>query len=105
MKKSPIEAQALILAALAHPNRIRIVEELRDGVKCNCELAPILKLEQSNLSRHLKILVQAGILISWKDGLRVNFRVANKGIFKILDMASSIAVENVRESRMISEEV
>jgi DNA-binding transcriptional ArsR family regulator len=93
MKKSPMESQAEILAALAHPNRIRIVEELREGVKCNCELAPILKLEQSNLSRHLKILVQAGVLISWKDGLRVNFRIASDEIFRILDLALSVVTE------------
>jgi DNA-binding transcriptional ArsR family regulator len=105
MQKPSDEKQALILAALAHPNRIRIVEELRGGVKCNCELMPILKLEQSNLSRHLKILVQAGILISWKDGLRVNFKVANKEIFRILDLAKSVAGENIRESQMVPEEV
>jgi DNA-binding transcriptional ArsR family regulator len=99
MKKSPMETQAEILAALAHPNRIRIVEELRGGVKCNCELAPVLKLEQSNLSRHLKILVQAGVLISWKDGLRVNFRVASEEIFRILDLALSV----VTETEMMSE--
>jgi DNA-binding transcriptional ArsR family regulator len=99
MKKSPMETQAEILAALAHPNRIRIVEELRGGVKCNCELAPILRLEQSNLSRHLKILVQAGVLICWKDGLRVNFRVASDEIFRILDLALSV----VTEAEMMSE--
>jgi len=105
MQKTPFDKQAIILAALAHSNRIRIVEELRNGVKCNCELAPILKLEQSNLSRHLKILVQAGILISWKDGLRVNFKVANKEIFSILDLAISIARENISEHLVVQEEV
>jgi len=90
MKKSA-DLKAEILAALAHPNRIRIVELLRKDVMCNCELAPALELEQSNLSRHLKILVQAGILNSWKDGLRVNFKVTDDRIFKILDVAAAIA--------------
>ena len=99
MERLLINKQALILAALAHPNRIRIVEELRAGMKCNCELAPILKLEQSNLSRHLKILVQAGVLISWKDGVRVNFKVAHKEIFNVLDLALSIAGEDSNENR------
>ncbi len=98
MKRQPINQQALMLAALAHPNRIRIVEELRAGMKCNCELAPILNLEQSNLSRHLKILVQAGVLISWKDGVRVNFKVANDEIFSVLDLALKIAGEDVHET-------
>ena len=89
--KTSADMKAEILLALAHPNRIRIVELLRKDVMCNCELAPALELEQSNLSRHLKILVQAGILRSWKDGLRVNFKVADDRIFKILDVAAAIA--------------
>lgn len=85
------DLKAEIIEALSHPNRIRIVELLRRDVLCNCELAPLLGLEQSNLSRHLKILVQAGILISWKDGLRVNFKVADERVFRMLDIAAAIA--------------
>ena len=91
MKRSPLKQKAEILLAIAHPNRIRILDQLRKEIKCNCELAPALGLEQSNLSRHLKILTQAGILISWKDGLRVNFKIADKRIFDILDLAEHIA--------------
>ncbi len=91
MEQTSTDLKAEILAAIAHPNRIRILEQLQDGVRCNCELAPALDLEQSNLSRHLKILVQAGILMSWKDGLRVNFKVTDNRIFKILDIAETIA--------------
>jgi len=95
VKKSSADMKADILAALAHPNRIRIVEYIRRDVRCNCELAPALELEQSNLSRHLKILVQAGILVSWKDGLRVNFKVADDRIFRILEIATAIARREV----------
>lgn len=95
MARSSAELKAEILMALAHPNRIRIVEQLRKGVMCNCELAPALELEQSNLSRHLKILVQAGILKSWKEGLRVNFKVVDDLIFEILDNAEAIARQEV----------
>ena len=97
MKKDPAELKAVILAAIAHPNRIRILHYIGRDVRCNCELAPALGLEQSNLSRHLKILVQAGILVSWKDGLRVNFRVADERIFKILDMATVIARQDTEK--------
>jgi ArsR family transcriptional regulator len=89
--KTSADLKAEILVALAHPNRIRIIELLCKDVMCNCELAPALGLEQSNLSRHLKILVRSGILKSWKDGLRVNFKVSDDRIFKILDIAAAIA--------------
>jgi DNA-binding transcriptional ArsR family regulator len=96
-QKTAREFTAEVLSALAHPNRIRIVEYLRRDVRCNCELAPALELEQSNLSRHLKILVQAGVLRSWKDGLRVNFKVADDRIFKILDIAAALAKQEVEK--------
>jgi len=95
METTAADLKSEILEALAHPNRIRIVEFLRQGPRCNCEIAPELDLEQSNLSRHLKALVQAGVLSSWKDGLRVNFKVADERIFKILDIAAAIARKDV----------
>lgn len=95
METTAAELKSEILEALAHPNRIRILESLRGGPRCNCELSPLLGLEQSNLSRHLKILVQAGVLFSWKDGLRVNFKVADERIFMILDVAATVARRDI----------
>ncbi len=87
--------QANLLAALAHPNRIRILEFLRAGPACNCEIAPRIDLEQSNLSRHLKILVQSGVLLSWKERLRVNFKVADERVFRVLDLAKTMAKRSI----------
>jgi len=105
MQKTQEELKANILTALAHPNRIRILEFLKNGIKCNCEIAPELELEQSNLSRHLKILVQEGILISWKEGLRVNFKISDDRIFNILDTAGDVARKAAKERVKILEEV
>ena len=105
MQKTSEELKANILTALAHPNRIRILEFLKKGIKCNCEIAPALELEQSNLSRHLKILVQEGILISWKDGLRVNYKIADERLFDILDIAGGVAHKSAKERIKILEEV
>lgn len=91
MPNSPEEMSAEVLAALGHPNRIRILMHLRGAVKCNCELAPQLGLEQSNLSRHLKILERAGVLTSRREGLRVQFKVADERILQILDLATEVA--------------
>src|SRR3990172_10724656 len=103
MLKDSAGLAADVLAALGHPNRIRILEFLRSGGRCNCEMAPALDLEQSNLSRHLKILVLAGILISWKEGLRVNFRVSDERVFKIVDLALAVAKQSVSERSEVLE--
>ena len=97
MESTAVELKSEVLEALAHPNRIRILEFLRQGPRCNCEIAPELDIEQSNLSRHLKILVQAGILMSWKEGLRVNFRVVDTRTFRLLDLAAAIARRGVEK--------
>lgn len=105
MQTTHEELKAAVLTALAHPNRIRILEFLKNGIKCNCEIAPALELEQSNLSRHMKILVQEGIVLSWKDGLRVNYKVADERIFNILSIAESLARKGVKERMKILAEI
>ena len=97
MQETQEDLTAAVLAALAHPNRVRILECLREDIKCACELAPSLSLEQSNLSRHLKLLVQNGILISWKEGLRVNFKIADQRVYRILELAKAVAKRGIEK--------
>jgi DNA-binding transcriptional ArsR family regulator len=104
MKKTQEELKTNILTALAHPNRIRIIESLKNGVKCNCEIAPELALEQSNLSRHMKILVQEGIVVAWKEGLRVNYKISDKKIFDILAIAGDVARKQAEARIKVLEE-
>ncbi len=93
--KSKDKLQAEILLSVSHPNRIRIIKALSEKPLCNCELMPLLGLEQSNLSRHLKNLERSGILVSWKEGLRVNYKIADIRVFEILEIAEKIALENL----------
>lgn len=80
-----------ILTAISQPNRIKILKALKEEkVLCGCELLPKLGLEQSNLSRHLSTLVKAGVLIAWKDGVRMNYKVADERIFTLIDLAEHI---------------
>jgi len=58
-----------VLKALADTNRIRILNLLHERTLCVCDLENILKLNQSNLSRHLATLRHAGIVASEKKAL------------------------------------
>lgn len=57
------------LKALSDPNRLRILNLLGEGTLCVCDLEEVLKLNQSNLSRHLAKLKQAGLVTAQKKGL------------------------------------
>lgn len=89
--------QADICKALAHPTRIEILNLLRDGERCVCEIFPELKVEQPNVSRHLSILKKEGILSSRKDGLKVIYRVNDDRIFQILDIITDMLRQHWKE--------
>lgn len=54
--------------ALSDPTRIEILELLRGGERCQCELSDALDAAQSRLSFHLKVLREAGFITDRKDG-------------------------------------
>jgi hypothetical protein len=52
----------------------------------------------------MKILVQEGIVVSWKEGLRVNYKVSDKRIFSILDLAGEVAHKEAKTRVEVLEE-
>ncbi len=64
-----------ILKALADENRIRILNLLRNGELCVCDIEDVLGIKQSNASRHLNRLKVAGIIVPKKKSQWVYFRL------------------------------
>jgi ArsR family transcriptional regulator len=65
-----------LLKVLAHPVRIRILQELTKGVKCVSDFEDFLELRQPNISQHLSLLRQFGVVDYYVDGrLRCYFLV------------------------------
>jgi DNA-binding transcriptional ArsR family regulator len=95
-RKTKEDLQSEVLSAICHPNRIKILKAIQQQALCNCEIMPLIGLEQSNLSRHLKSMEKSGILVSWKEGLRVNYRIADERILELLDIAEKIALKNLK---------
>jgi ArsR family transcriptional regulator len=98
MLKTTHDFKAAVFKALAHPNRLRILEALRcDEEVCNCEIGPKLELEQSNLSRHLLALSEAGLVVARKEGVRMMYQVTNPRVFKVLDLVGEIVKKQLSE--------
>jgi len=66
-----------VMKALSDPNRVKIIKMLQHKSLCVCELKAALEISQPTVSKHLKILQNAGIIISEKDGLWVNCSLTN----------------------------
>ena len=68
-----------VMKALADANRVKIVKLLQHRTMCVCELQGVLGLAQPTVSKHLKILEEAGLVVSRKDGLWVNYAASDGG--------------------------
>ena len=90
-----------IYKALAHPIRIKIVRTLRDGPLCVCTLNENVEFSQSNLSQHLKILKEAGILQSEKEGIRILYSIKDDEVKNLLDVTEKIIKNEI--SKMSSQ--
>jgi len=81
--------KSTVFHALSDPIRLEILSFLRDGEKCVCEIVPHLSLIQPLVSRHLKILKDAGIIRCRKDGTKRMYSVVDSRIYNIVDDLTS----------------
>ncbi len=70
---------------LAHPERLQILDELRRGEACVCHLQAVLQRPQAYVSQQLRVLRDAGLLDTNKDGLNVFYRLADPQVLKLLE--------------------
>ncbi|MEZ0537552.1 ArsR/SmtB family transcription factor [Caldicellulosiruptoraceae bacterium PP1] len=82
-----------IFKALGHPIRLKIIKSLLNETKCVCELNNNIEFSQSNLSQHLKILKEAGIVKSTKVGTNIHYTIACEAIAELLDVTENIATD------------
>lgn len=66
-----------VMKALSDPNRVKILKMLQRRRMCVCEIQSALHLAQPTVSKHLKILETAGLVIRKKEGLWVNYSVSD----------------------------
>jgi len=95
MTITPHDFQAEILKAIAQETRLSILELLRDGERCVCEIFPEINYEQSNVSRHLNLMLKAGILTRRKDGLKIFYAIKHPEVLAIIDLAEALMKREV----------
>jgi ArsR family transcriptional regulator, arsenate/arsenite/antimonite-responsive transcriptional repressor len=66
-----------VMKALSEPNRVRMVKILGHQELCVCELQHLFGLAQSTVSKHMKILEEAGLVSFRKEGLWIIYRLGD----------------------------
>jgi len=85
MEERAINLKSEVLKALAQPTRLKILEMLRNGERCICEIVPAINGEQSNISRHISVMQKSHLITTRKDGVKVMVKVRDPRVFEILD--------------------
>ena len=80
------------LSALSHPARLRILRELSRSRACCCkDVVGRLDLAQSTVSQHLKVLVDAGLVVCSPDGQRSRYRLDTAALKDLADSLSCLS--------------
>ncbi len=88
---------AKIFKALCDPNRLDILDLLRSGEKCACVLLEQLKLTQSGLSYHMKILCESGLVASRQEGKWTHYRLDPAGRERAVKLLTQLTTPNAEQ--------
>lgn len=92
-----LEFKSRIFKVMGNSNRVKILEILRSGENCQCEIIPLIHQSQPTVSRHLKLLEEAGLLISRKEGTKMFYKVVDEQVFNIIDSINDDLTDKISQ--------
>ena len=96
-----VELIARRFRALSEPTRIRLLDQLRDGERSVNGLADELGAGQQNVSKHLSVLADAGIIARRKDGNHVYYRIVDDGALRLCEHVCGSLEQQLRTLSLI----
>ena len=94
MLKNIYEYHANVCKVLANPKRLEILNFLRNNELTVTELVKSMKIPKSNISQHLTIMRDTGILDSRRTGKNVFYKISNRKVIKAFDLMREVLIEN-----------
>ncbi len=89
---------ASICHTLANPKRLEIIDRLRNSELSVTELAGALEISQANLSQHLALMRQRGIVTTRREGLNVFYKLSNPKIIQACDLMRQVLLEHLESA-------
>lgn len=96
--KNVFESHAELLGSLAHPTRLEIVQLLRGQSLNVTQIVQMLGVRQANVSQHLMVLREAGVLESNKVGKEAYYRVKHKNFTRAIDLMRDVLQVDLPEA-------
>lgn len=95
---------ASICQTLSNPKRLEIIDRLRAGEMTVTELAKALEISQANLSQHLAVMRQKGILTARREKLNVFYKLGNPKIVQACELMRQVLLEYLESAAELARE-
>jgi DNA-binding transcriptional ArsR family regulator len=95
--KEVVQQVSEYFSILSEPMRLRILNLLREGEKCVQELVEATDTSQANVSKHLKVMLQAGILSRRAEGTSAYYKVEDELIFELCNLVCDRLATRIEE--------
>ncbi|HEY8347244.1 MAG TPA: metalloregulator ArsR/SmtB family transcription factor [Symbiobacteriaceae bacterium] len=99
--KRIFELQARLCQVLASPKRLEILYTLKNGEMTAGELAKAVDVTMPNLSQHLSLMKQHGLVESHKEGLNMYYRISSNHILETLRSVRMVLAEQLERQSML----
>ena len=93
--------QAEFCKGMAHPKRIRILRTLKGGERTVNELSKLTGIPQANISQHLALLRQFGLLQTRRDGTNVYYSISDHRIVEACELVRNCIAERLKKSQLV----
>ena len=101
MNKRIYELHADVCKTLANAKRLEILNALRDKDMTVSELVERVGALKANISQHLAVMRQKGILATRRDGVNIYYRIANPKVIQACDIMREVLLEQLEKSEKL----
>jgi len=96
---------ANICKTLANPKRLEIIDALRNDELTATQLVQKLHISKANLSQHMSILIQKGVVLSRREGINVFYKLSDARITKACDLMREVLIKNLEQNKNILKDI
>ena len=100
-EKRVYRLKANVIAAAGNPIRLAIIDFLKGGEQCVCDIADHVDAQRSNVSRHLGVLLKAGVVEQHKDGLKMMYSLKTPCILNFMKCVEGVLREQAKDAAVL----
>jgi len=96
---------ANICKTLANPRRLEIIAALREDELTPTQLTRKIHISKANLSQHMKILIEKGVVLSRRECLNVFYKLSDEKITKACDLMREVLIKSLEQNKTMLEDI